>query len=40
MMDYMENAATQRLLKKYANRIKISELTEAVNRAKTALMTK
>ena len=32
MMDYMENAATQRLLKKYANRIKISELTEAVNR--------
>ncbi len=32
MANYMENAATQRLLRKYADRIKISELTEAVNR--------
>ena len=29
---YMENAKTNALLRKYANRIKISELTEAVNR--------
>ena len=31
-MEFMENKATNALLKKYANRIKISELTEAVNR--------
>ena len=29
---YMENAKTNALLRKYANRIKISELTESVNR--------
>lgn len=32
MANYMENAETQQLLKKYGSRIKISELTEAVNR--------
>jgi|GEM_PF-2996581 len=31
-MTYMENAKTQQLLAKYATRIKLSELTEAVNR--------
>lgn len=31
-MGYTENKETQRLLNKYANRIKIAELTEAVNR--------
>ena len=32
MANYMENQKTRSLLNKYASRIKISELTEAVNR--------